>query len=83
MTTLSVSTVDAAARALYEQCRDLPDERAWPVLPEARRRAYRGLAERALLAAQRARQPEQRLNTVIAQRRLDLDLALHGKADAP
>ena len=26
--------------------------------------------------------PEQRLNAVIAQRRRDLDLALHGKADA-
>ena len=77
------TAIDAAARALYEQCRDFPDERAWPVLPESRRRAYRGLAERALHAAQRARQPEQRLNAVIAQRRRDLDLALHGKADAP
>jgi len=79
---LSASTVEAAARALYKQCHDWADDRPWRALPESRRRAYRGIAEQALTAAQHAREPEQRLNAVVAQRRRDLDLALHGKADA-
>jgi len=48
--------------------------------------ADRALYERLLLeryaaAPVRPPAPEERLNAVIAQRRRDLDLALHGKAD--
>jgi len=48
--------------------------------------ADRALYERLLLeryaAPVRPPAPEERLNAVIEQRRRDLDLALHGKADA-